>query len=231
MKKIVVALSGGIDSTVLLHDLHNQGHELIPVGFNYGQKHRKELLCALHQTNTFSLPLHIIDLQTLTPLLRGSALTDKEIDVPEGHYESDEMKDTVVPNRNMMFASIAASVAIAQKADGIAFAAHAGDHAVYPDCRSEFWESFVDTLKISMEGFLPEGFEVMFPYVKKRKEDIVLRGYNLNVDFTQTWSCYKGRENHCGLCGTCQERKEAFGLAKLLDPTVYENVYTNFARS
>ena len=127
------------------------------------------------------------------------------------------MKSTVVPNRNMIMLSLAAARAIAVGADGVAYAAHSGDHAIYPDCRPEFADAVAAALRIC--HYTP--IELERPFVDMTKADIVRLGAELGVDFSKTWSCYKGGEKHCGKCGTCVERREAFRLAGVPDPTEY----------
>jgi len=145
--------------------------------------------------------------------------------VPEGHYAAESMKATVVPNRNMIMLSIAAGVALANGYERIATAVHAGDHAIYPDCRPEFIDDMGACLETATEGFWGphEESPLYAPYINKSKADIVRIGDGVGVDWTKTWSCYVGEESHCGRCGTCVERKEAFRLAGVEDPTPYKD--------
>ena len=218
---IIVVLSGGLDSTVVLYDAvaHNSTQSVKAISFNYGQRHVKELECARAVSLMVGIEHKIIDLTSLTELLGASSLINSSINIPEGHYTDSSMKSTVVPNRNMILLSVAAAWAISEKFDAIAYGAHAGDHTIYPDCRDEFVESLARTLKLA--DWHP--IEVLRPFVKLSKGDIVKRGVELGAPFQHTWSCYKGGEIHCGLCGTCVERKEAFGEAKVIDPTHYLN--------
>ncbi|MCB1120019.1 MAG: 7-cyano-7-deazaguanine synthase, partial [Verrucomicrobiae bacterium] len=137
--------------------------------------------------------------------------------VPHGHYEEENMKSTVVPNRNMILLSVATGWAVSLKADCVSYAAHAGDHAIYPDCREEFADALDKTMRLAdwQEIYLNR------PFVSWTKADIVRRGAELNVPFEKTWSCYEGGDQHCGRCGTCIERREAFHLAGVADPTEY----------
>ena len=151
-------------------------------------------------------------------LFGKSSLTDAETEVPEGGYREENMKSTVVPNRNMIMISVAAARAIAIGAGSVAYAAHSGDHAIYPDCRPEFADALAGALRLC--HYFPIGLER--PFVGMTKADIVRLGADLGVDFSKTWSCYKGGERHCGKCGTCAERKEAFRLAGIPDPTEYD---------
>ncbi|WOO42564.1 7-cyano-7-deazaguanine synthase QueC [Rubellicoccus peritrichatus] len=215
--KTVLIYSGGLDSTVLLYSLHRAGHELLTLSVNYGQRHSKELDAAAAITTQLGIEHRVVDLTTLTPLLANSSLTDVDIAVPEGHYAEETMKATVVPNRNMILLSVAAGWAISMKADSIAYAAHSGDHAIYPDCRNEFAEAMDHAIRLA------DWHEVHLdrPFVNKTKADIVKLGAELDVPFEQTWSCYQGGAIHCGRCGTCIERREAFYLAGVPDPTPY----------
>lgn len=215
--KAVVIYSGGLDSTVLLHHLIAERHVVSALSVDYGQRHRKELTFAADTCARLGIEHRVADLSSITGLLAGSSLTETGIDVPEGHYEEASMKQTVVPNRNMILLSLATGWAIAQKADCVAYAAHAGDHAIYPDCREVFTEALDAAIRLA------DWHEVYLhrPFVSLSKADVVKRGAELEVDFTQTWSCYQGQQLHCGRCGTCIERREAFHLAGVEDPTAY----------
>ena len=153
----------------------------------------------------------------LTP---NSSQTNPEVVVPHGHYAAASMRTTVVPNRNMTMLAIAAAYALGVKATRIGIAAHAGDHTVYPDCRSEFLSVFLEAVKAG--NWDAASLELATPFVTKTKADIVRIGHDLGAPLHLTYSCYEGREKHCGLCGTCTERKEAFVDACVVDPTEYE---------
>ena len=211
-----------MDSVTLAYFLSetHQGEELLLVSFDYGQRHRKELSYAEECARALKARWMLVPLN-ITHLLEGSALTDMRVDVPLGHYASESMKQTVVPNRNMVMLSLATAIAVTQKAHTVYAAMHAGDHAIYPDCRPEFIESVSETAKLATEGFARPGFCIAAPFVNKTKTDICKIGHTLNVPWEQTWSCYKGELWHCGKCGTCVERKEAFEEAGLTDPTIY----------
>lgn len=216
--KSVLIYSGGLDSTVLLHHLLAGGTEVLALSIDYGQRHRvQELHCARAQCEAAGVQHHVADLSSIAALLGGSSLTDGSIAVAHGHYTEDNMKTTVVPNRNMILLAIAGGWAVAQKADNIAYAAHGGDHAIYPDCRPEFADAMNHALGLCDWHQI----ELYRPFVTMSKADIVRRGAELGVDFAQTWSCYEGGELHCGRCGTCVERREAFYLAGVADPTPY----------
>ncbi|MBC2593271.1 7-cyano-7-deazaguanine synthase QueC [Ruficoccus amylovorans] len=213
----IVVYSGGLDSTVLLYELLKNGHEVAALSVNYGQRHDKEITCAAALCQLLGIEHRVADLSGVVSLLGGSSLTDPAIAVPEGHYAEESMKQTVVPNRNMILLSLAAGWAISRKADCVAYAAHAGDHAIYPDCREEFTDALDKTIRMA------DWHEVFVhrPYVQMTKAGIVARGAELGVPFEKTWSCYQGGDKHCGRCGTCIERREAFHLAGVEDPTPY----------
>ncbi len=215
----VVLLSGGMDSTTLLwwHRQH-KGENVRALFINYGQRHVKEREYAEWNAERLGVPFVAVDLCALGAVLPGSSQTQQSIGVPEGHYTEENMKLTVVPNRNMILLSIAVGHAIAHGAANVSYAAHSGDHAIYPDCRPEF----VDALQRAVDLCDWKTVKLARPFICMTKADIVLMGKGLGVDYIDTWSCYAGREQHCGRCGTCVERREAFYLAKVEDPTVYE---------
>jgi len=212
-KRAVVVYSGGLDSTVLLYKAIDMGYSVLPIGFNYGQKHSKELFCAKDICRSLGLNYKMVNLSHLLK----SALTDPNQKIPDGHYEDENMKKTVVPNRNAIMISIAYGYAISKGAEVVFYGAHAGDHSIYPDCRPEFFEALKIALKLG--NYSPPRLEA--PFIEMRKEKIVELGDCLKVPLYKTWSCYKGRKEHCGTCGTCIERKEAFELARVQDPTIY----------
>ncbi len=221
--KAVALLSGGMDSTTLVYSLRSQGFEDIHcLSINYGQRHVKELDYAKRICHKLSMRHDIVDMSGITRLISSSALTG-DTEVPEGHYAEDNMAQTVVPNRNMMMLSIAAAVAVTELREYVACAVHAGDHAVYPDCRPEFIEAMTSAIMIGNEGFGLLGFPPLLtaPFLLKSKADIAYLGDRLHVPWEMTWSCYKGEHLHCGRCGTCVERQEAFALADVTDPTQY----------
>ena len=218
MKTALVILSGGLDSTVLVYHLLNQGHNVVAMSVNYGQRHMKEIQFAAITCQKLGIRHEIADLSRITHLIGGSSQTSNDVAVPHGHYAAENMKLTVVPNRNMIMLSVALGFAIKEKMDFIAYGAHGGDHAIYPDCRPEFADH-IDAL-----GKLADWHPVEFlrPFINMSKADIVKLGASLNVPWEDTWSCYEGGDTHCGKCGTCVERKEAFELAGVVDPTVYQ---------
>lgn len=216
--RVVQLLSGGIDSTTLLYLLKNEGHELRGLSLDYGQRHVKELFAAKKIAFLAGVVHTAVYLPGLRIVMDGSSQTSTEIKVPEGHYADPSMKITVVPNRNMVMLSVAAAYAISLNYDVVAYAAHAGDHAIYPDCRPEFVSAMSETLRLA--HFYP--ITLHAPFINKTKAEIVGLGAQLSVPFGLTYSCYKGGEKHCGRCGTCIERREAFKLANVVDPTQYE---------
>jgi 7-cyano-7-deazaguanine synthase len=220
--KAVVIVSGGMDSVTLAHHMKGAGFDLSILSFDYGQRHAKELRFAKACADLLGAPHSVVDLSGLRVLLPGSSLTDDAVPVPEGHYAADSMKATVVPNRNAIMLAIAYGHAVAIGADVVAFGAHGGDHFIYPDCRPEFHRALNEALRIGNEGFGNPKLRLTAPFINSTKQDIAAMGSRLGVDFTQTWSCYKGGEKHCGKCGTCVERREAFALANIEDPTAYE---------
>lgn len=219
---IVTTVSGGLDSVTLAHVLAAEGHELVCLSFDYGQRHVKEIEFARTCAARLGADHHVIDLRSVGSLLTGSALTDDAVDVPEGHYTDASMRSTVVPNRNAIMLSVAVGVAVARGAEAVAAAIHAGDHPIYPDCRPAFVDAFENEARVANEGFIRDGFRVLAPFMHVGKDEIVRRGTAVGVPFEQTWSCYVGDVLHCGRCGTCVERHEAFELAGVPDPTVYE---------
>jgi len=218
--KTVLIYSGGLDSTVLLYDLLKSGHEVKALSVNYGQRHKKELKYAKNLCKQLNVEHHEADISAINSLLAGSSLTSPDVQVPEGHYEDESMKVTVVPNRNMIFLSIAIAWAISTGADSVSFAAHKGDHAIYKDCRVNFLKAMNHAMQISGARKV----SLYTPYSLLTKTTIVKLGNLLDVPFEQTWSCYKGEKIHCGSCGTCVERRESFELAGVTDPTIYDNV-------
>jgi len=211
-------LSGGLDSVVLLYHLHERKIPVQAVSVDYGQRHRKELSFACRHATGLGIPWSIIDLSSLGKQLPGSSQTDPSIAVPLGHYQDESMKATVVPNRNMVMLAAAAAIAIANKGHTIAYAAHAGDHAIYPDCRPAFAKAMRRVLKVCDY----EPVKLVAPFIGKTKADIVRIGHHLRIAMDKTWSCYQGQERHCGKCGTCVERIEAFKLAGVVDWTEYQ---------
>lgn len=218
-KTAVVLCSGGLDSTTLACQVAAEGYRLKLLGFDYGQRHVKELDSALFFADRLGATFDVIDLTQLNGLLPGSSLTTADVEVPDGHYAEETMRITVVPNRNAMMLAIAFGVAAAHGAEFVGTAVHAGDHYIYPDCRPSFIDAFRAMERLSLEGMWKVGLKA--PFVNMTKGAIVRLGAKLGVPYAETWSCYKGGDIHCGSCGTCFERREAFAEAEVDDPTVY----------
>lgn len=218
--RAVAVVSGGMDSVTLAYLLASEGYDLHLLSVDYGQRHSKELRYAGLCADRLGAKFDVVDISGVGRLLSGSALTDV-VPVPHGHYAAQNMALTVVPNRNAIMLAIAYGVAVAEGAVVVAAGVHAGDHYVYPDCRPGFVEAFDRMQREAVEGFGDESLRLYAPFVYKTKAEIVEIGTRLGVPYADTWSCYEGEEAHCGLCGTCSERKEAFEVAGVPDPTEY----------
>jgi 7-cyano-7-deazaguanine synthase len=217
--RAVLCFSGGLDSTVLLSLLGEERYDVYALSVDYGQRHEKELIQARCVTNRVGVKEHrLVDLTAACWLLAGSCLTGDAL-VPEGHYTDESMKATVVPNRNAILLSLATAWAVSLKAQVVAYAAHAGDHAIYPDCRPEF----VRHMAYAIEQCDWSAPKLYTPFINRSKADIVRLGNDIGAPMELSYSCYRGGEKHCGKCGTCVERKEAFTLAGVDDPTEYED--------
>jgi len=215
MSTAVATLSGGLDSTTGLRMLLAADWEIkAAVSFNYGQRHKKELEFAAETCRQLDIKHIVIDLHaagfTQAIEASGSALVSDN-EVPDGHYAQENMVQTIVPNRNMVMLAIAASIAVAEGAESVAAAMHAGDHFIYPDCRPEFVGPLAQAMVYGNEGTNFQG--LVLPYLDRPKADIAFDALFLGYDLSTTWSCYKGGEIHCGRCGTCVERLEAIELA------------------
>tara|TARA_B100001093_G_scaffold242919_1_gene232723 strand:- start:452 stop:1108 length:657 start_codon:yes stop_codon:yes gene_type:complete len=217
--KAVVLFSGGLDSTVLARQLIQQKASVRLLSIDYGQRHEKELEHSSFIAKELKVPHRILTLPNLADILGGSSLTDPNIELPEGHYAEESMKATVVPNRNMILLALAAGYALSVDFDTIAYAAHAGDHTIYPDCRP----AFADAMETALSLADWKNLDLHRPFVNLSKADLVKKGMELGAPLHLSWSCYAGRKLHCGKCGTCVERKEAFAIAKVPDPTEYES--------
>jgi len=206
-----------MDSATLLYDFQAQGLAVSGIAFNYGQRHQKEIVAAQAVAVAAGVGCEVVQIPDMARLFGRNALTDRTVSVPHGHYTDSTMKTTVVPNRNMIFISIAAAHAMANGIGKVAFAAHSGDHTIYPDCRPEFIKALGAAIQLA--DWHPA--ELIAPFMNLSKTEICRRGAQLNVPFGLTWSCYEGGERHCGACGTCAERREAFIEAGVEDPTEY----------
>jgi 7-cyano-7-deazaguanine synthase len=217
----VLLYSGGLDSTVLLKELLDQGTLKCAVSVNYGQRHDTEISRAAYICDQWRDADHVVvDLKDYGSLLHSSSQTNPALVPPDGHYADASMRVTVVPNRNMVMLALAASIAIDQGADTLAYAAHAGDHAIYPDCRPEFIDALAGAFALC--HYSP-AITLVAPFARMTKAEIVKRGHEINAPMHLTYSCYKGGLHHCGTCGTCTERREAFILAGVEDPTTYDS--------
>jgi 7-cyano-7-deazaguanine synthase len=210
-----VVLSGGLDSTCALAVAvaeHGTG-DVQAVSFHYGQRHRKEVDAAKRVSDDVGVHHEV---RYIGGTLHGSALLS-DVEVPHGHYAEASMTQTVVQGRNLLFA--ASAVGLTEPGDTIHFGVHAGDHPVYADCRPEFWEG--------LSTVTEEAYDVMIvtPFVRVSKAQLLVVGLAAGAPVALTWSCYEGGENHCGRCGTCVERAEAFYLAGVDDPTFYEDAF------
>lgn len=222
MKKTLCIVSGGMDSVTLAYLAKQEGHLGYMLSFDYGQRHKKELHYAAKAAAALGVPHSIIDLTPITPHLKGSSLTDSaNVAVPDGHYTQDSMKQTIVPNRNAIMLAIAYGVAAGEGCNQVGTAVHSGDHYIYPDCRPAFIKKFADMQNAALGDMWQ--ISLWTPFVSISKAGITAQGVSLDVPYADTWSCYKGGEIHCGRCGTCVERQEAFALAPAPDPTVYED--------
>lgn len=215
--KAVVIYSGGMDSFTLLNRVLRAGKDVHALSFDYGQKHKKELDYAASVCRSLQVPHKVVDITSINQLIATSALT-ADIDMPEGHYADDNMKQTVVPNRNMILLSLAVGYAVSLEASEVYYGAHGGDHAIYPDCRPLFVEKMNQVCAIA--NYQAVSIEV--PYLHADKGEILADGLAMGLDYSQTWTCYNGREKACGKCGACQERLEAFETHGQSDPLAYE---------
>ena len=215
--KVVVLCSGGMDSVTALY-WARAAHEVVAVAsFDYGAKHNaRELPFAAAHADKLHLRHEVLRLDFVNRLF-ASDLLKSGGDIPEGHYAAENMKQTVVPFRNAIMLSIACGLAESLGAEGLVIAAHTGDHTIYPDCREDFMQAMSEAMRLGTYA----GVQLLRPFITMTKAQIAAEGSRLGVDFARTWSCYKGGAVHCGKCGTCVERREAFDKAGLADPTVY----------
>ncbi len=208
-----------MDSVVALHWARTRHDVVAALSFDYGSKHNhRETPFAAAHAAAVGARHELIRLDFVERLF-ASDLLKSGGDIPEGHYEAANMKQTVVPFRNPIMLSIATGFAESVGAGGLVIAAHGGDHAIYPDCREDFMQAMAAAMRLGTYA----GIELLRPFIANTKAEIVTIGAGLGVDFGQTWSCYKGGALHCGRCGTCVERREAFQHAGVPDPTVYEH--------
>lgn len=217
MKDSLIVLSGGLDSTTMLYEYKDRIG--MAVSFHYGSNHNdRELAFAKLHCERLGIPHMKISLPFIKQFFHSSLLEGAEA-IPEGNYDEENMKSTVVPFRNGIMLSIAAGIAENNKFQYVMLANHAGDHTIYPDCRPEF----VDAMSAAIHAGTWNGVQLFTPYTHLTKASIASHGKRLGLDYSETWSCYKGGEHHCGVCGTCRERKEALAKAGIEDTTVYLN--------
>ena len=215
--KVIVLVSGGMDSVAALYQAQHEHQCAGALSFDYGSKHNhREIPFAVWHCAKLGVPHRTVRLSFMNELFKSDLLQSGGA-IPDGHSEEATMKQTVVPFRNGILLSIAAGYAESVGAEGLVIAAHSGDHAIYPDCREAFMQAMGDAIRHGTYG----GIAVLRPFIAMTKAGIATRGHDIGVDFSRTWSCYKGGEIHCGTCGTCVERREAFLLAGLPDPTRY----------
>ncbi len=216
MKDSLLVLSGGLDSTTMLYEYHER--IALAISFHYGSNHNdKELAFAKMHCERLGIPHIIIPLNFIKEYFHSSLLEGADA-IPEGNYDEENMKSTVVPFRNGIMLAVAAGMAENNHLQYIMLANHAGDHTIYPDCRPDF----VDAMNHAVNAGTWNGVQLLTPYTMLTKADIAAHGKALGIDYSETWSCYKGGEHHCGVCGTCRERIEALQLAGIEDKTVYE---------
>ena len=215
MKDSLIILSGGMDSVTLLYD--NKDKISLAVTFDYGSNHNKrEIEYAKYHCKTLGIEHLIIPLNFIHQYFKSSLLEGAD-KIPEGYYTDDNMKSTVVPFRNGIMLSIACGIAESRDLKNVMIANHYGDHSIYPDCRA----TFIDSMSKAMFYGTYKHIKIIAPYTNISKSDIARIGKSLNIDYSKTWSCYKGGEYHCGKCGTCVERKEALNEAGIIDTTIY----------
>lgn len=216
-KDSVIVLSGGMDSVTLLHS--EKERIALAVTFDYGSNHNaREIECARRQAAHLGIEHIVIPLAFMGQYFTSSLLSGAD-DIPEGNYDDENMRSTVVPFRNGIMLSVACGLAESRGLRHVLIANHGGDHAIYPDCRP----GFVEAMGRAMEEGTYDGVSILAPFTDISKAEIARIGARLGVEYADTYSCYKGGERHCGRCGTCTERREAFRLAGIPDPTIYED--------
>jgi len=214
--RITTIVSGGMDSITLLYYALSKTtpNKVTAISFNYGQKHSKELKSAEAICKDLGVNFRLVDLHAVSNLLKSSLTGDENI--PHGHYAEDNMKSTVVPNRNAIMLSMAYGSAISDNSQYLLFGAHAGDHFIYPDCRPQFVKAVNKAFRVGNEGFGDVTIKAPFDLITK--SEIVTLGLKLKVPYENTWTCYEGKERPCLECGTCCERILSFSDNKIQDP-------------
>lgn len=217
MKDSIIVVSGGMDSITLLYDYKDR--IVLAVSFDYGSNHNaKELPLAEMHCKRLGIPHITIPLMFMKDYFKSSLLEGAEA-IPEGNYDEENMKSTVVPFRNGIMLSVACGLAETHHLKHVMMANHSGDHTIYPDCRP----GFVSSMSAAIQAGTYDGVDIVAPYTNITKADIARIGKRLGIDYSETWSCYKGGEHHCGKCGTCRERREALAEAGIDDTTVYDD--------
>ncbi len=216
-KDSIIILSGGMDSCTLLHEYKD--NIALAITFDYGSlQNKQEQKCASEQCGKLGIKHIIIPLDFMKLYFKSALLSNDPADVPEGNYDDNNMKATVVPFRNGIMLAIACGIAESNGLQRVMIANHSGDHAIYPDCRQDF----INAMSTAMQQGTYEGVTVFAPYTNLSKSDIARHGKELGVDYAMTYSCYRGGDKHCGKCGTCRERRQALRDAGIPDPTPYE---------
>ncbi|MDR5865643.1 7-cyano-7-deazaguanine synthase QueC [Halomonas koreensis] len=215
----VVIYSGGMDSYTVLHRALREGRRVHALSFDYGQRHARELDVARRVCRELDVPHQVVDITAIHGLIDASALTDAERALPDGDYAEANLRDTVVPNRNMVLLSLAIAKAVNIGADRVDYGAHGGDHVLYPDCRPEFVEAMNAVAGIA--NFEP--VTIHAPYLRAGKDAILAEGLAMGLDYARTWTCYRGEALACGRCGSCRERLAAFAANGARDPLPYED--------
>ena len=217
MKEKLIIVSGGMDSITLLNEYKDE--IAMAVTFDYGSNHaKKEIPMAKLHCERLGIKHIVIPLAFIHEYFKSSLLEGADA-IPEGHYAAENMKSTVIPFRNGIMLAIACGIAESNGLKEVMIANHSGDHAIYPDCRTEF----INAMSKAMGLGTYEGISIVAPYSDITKTDIARHGKEIGLNYAETWSCYKGGEKHCGKCGTCVERKEALHDAGIDDPTEYED--------
>lgn len=214
-KDCIIVLSGGLDSVTLMHEYKDR--IALALTFDYHSRHAgHEIACAKWQCESLGIPHLVLELGFMDQYMNSSLFANSEEEIPEGSYNDENMKSTVVPFRNGIMLSIAAGIAESRDLKYVLIANHSGDHSIYPDCRP----GFINAMSSAISNGTYNQAEILAPYTNISKRDIALKGQQLGVDYSHTYSCYKGGDKHCGKCGTCVERKEAL---EGFDPTDYQD--------
>jgi 7-cyano-7-deazaguanine synthase len=221
MQKVILILSGGMDSTTLLYKYIKDGYSVECISFDYGQKHKIELTHAINLTKINNVSHKIIDVSFMKDILTKSSLINDNLEVPHGEYSKHNMLSTVVPNRNTILLSIAWAVACNENADILAYGAQCGDHYLYPDTRPDYFSAINLALRLGTEDCRLANLQLDAPLLHLQKHQVIELGIEYGVDYSLTYSCYEGGNTHCGECGACQSRKKAFKTLGLDDPIKY----------